>query len=699
MVGAQAGSPPQRHIVDIGLRAPLGLTLAARLACMALLVAALGGCGDAPASPDPDDGHAGPPALFETLDAPATAAALADAETVAAGVRSLVANLGLGVYRAHDLEQLHAGSERGPDDVWLYDFELSALAQMALGPAAPFLDFVERLTAVGYDQDADALLQSYRDAYAGSTAFLPALFAAQDLDLHAPPASLSITPLQEWLLLLDGFVPPNPQQAVAADAGVERAVHRCSGIVGAAASNWGHGQPPRPPGMVDPSLLANLMTAVHMMSRRLEPAFAEVHERHPDHDPALPPHSLDFSATVAFHDLPDVLILCGYGMWQWVLQPRGGGEWGLRDVVVWWDVPDVLAFDRGEIRTADGSRWFPGAMHLTDAAGTAALTFHARDEPAEGEGVLRTELVPVTARFDVTSAMSQLLGGIDPFLLGYLPATLDPFPPHQGVIVIEVGWHEAATSLSAFAMEHPMGWPKRYGLAGAHVGLVPWNVHDRESQPPDMPLPVLDECGFWTQGLDLSGEHAFEASATAPAGVGRMRTETSVDEDGEVISIAFAGSAAANPVSSVASMALASAETGAVSGDHTLAGPGMLVVDVINANPGEALVVELSWSIDGAKQDPHDYASWWAYASLGVYGCGGLEDERTLFMVDDEEPDLSAEAHVVLTEDERIQLHILLEAGVYAQAFEVSHEPDVISSAQIAGELLITVRGEPPPGR
>lgn len=641
-----------------------------------------------------------PQAAFVALEPAETAAALADPERVDAGVRSLVANLGLGVYRASDLERLHEGSERGHDDVWLYDFQLHALAEMAASPAEPFVAFAERLAAVGHDQDASALLRFYREAYAGSTAFLPALFAAQELDLQVASEQLGITPLQAWLLLLDGFVPPNvppgpagaaaPRERVARE-GLQRVSLGCSGIGGSATSNWGHVQVPRPPGMVDPWLLSDLMTAVYMMSRRLEPSFAQVHERHPDHDPGLPPHTLDFSATVAFERLPDVLVVCGDRLWLRFVTPVSGGDWGLRDVMVWWQVPDVLAFERGQITTADGARWFPGTLQLTDADGKAALTFDARDEPAEGEGVLRSELVTVTARFDVSTAMHQLLVGTDPTLAAFVPASLDPFPPLP--IQVEIGWHEAAAPLSAFAIRHPMGWEKAYGLAGAHVGLVPWKVHDRQSLPVDLPLPEIDACGFWTGGMALEGDQVFDAGATAAAGTARMRTETAVDDDGRSVSIAFAGGAAAEPISTVASMALAHAETGAVSGDHTLAGPGMLVLDVTNPNPGEAFEVELRWSVAGDEFDPDDYASWWAEASLWVFGCGAELDARMLFAIDDEEPDPSSGVHVVRSADDALQLHLLLEAGVFAHAFEVSHEPDVVSRAQIEGELSIVVRG------
>jgi hypothetical protein len=666
-------------------------------ACALLLAAAAAGCGDAPPSPGPgDDGE--PPGVFAALSAAQTAAALADPERVDAGVRSLVANLGLGVYRGSDLEQLHAGSERGPEDFWLYDFQLAALSSMAHSPVAPFLDFFDRLAAVGYDGDASSLLARYRSAYAGSAAFLPAMFAAQALDLGAAPEELTITPLQEWLLLLDGFVPPNAATTEveangvpAASGAVRPAVHRCAGIVGAGASNWGQALAPSPPGMVDPTLLAELMTALHMMTRRLEPAFGEVHERHPQPEPGLPPDTVDFSATVAFPDVPVPLIVCNPSLWQHFLMPTGGG-WGLQGVLVWWEVPDSLAYRHGEVRAADGG-WFPGTFQATNDQGVAALTFHARDEEAEGRGIQRTELAQVTATFDPSLALAPLFAGIDPLLFSYLPRSLGPFPPHEGLVVIEISWHEEAPlALSAFAIEHPLGWEKAYGLAGAVVGFIPWDVRDRHNEPTGLLEPVLDACGFWTQGLELDGEHVFEVSALHDAGEARMRLTTAVDEDGETVAIAFAGSGAANPVSSVASMARVKAETGAVSGDHTSAGPAMLVIDVPNPRPGELLEIDVSWSIDGDKHDEHDYADWWADASLWLQACGEPGEGRTLFMIDHNDPEPSVGTDTVRTEEERIQLHLLLDAGLFAQAYEQSNEPDVVSSARVQGELLISVR-------
>jgi hypothetical protein len=435
------------------------------------------------------------------------------------------------------------------------------------------------------------------------------------------------------------------------------------------------------------------MTALHTLTRRLEPAFAEVHERHPERAFDLPPDAVLLSATVAFPATPVGLIVCNAAsLWQQFLFPTGE-EWGLQDVLVWWEVPDALAERHGEVRTADGGRWFPGTFQRTDERGVAALTFHARTEEAEGRGTLRTELARVTARFDASPALAPLLAGIDPLLIRFLPSELAPDLPHEGTIEIEVGWHEAAPlALSAFAIPHPMGWPKTHGLAGAFVGFVPSTVSDRRNEPLDLLEPVLDACGFWTEGLALDGEHVFEAFALHDAGHAEMRFASSVDEEGESIEIAFAGSGAARPVSTVASKALALAETGAVAGDATLAGPAMLVIDVVNPHPGEALDVTLTWRVVGDEEDEDDDAEWWADASLWVHGCGERDGGRVLFATGDDDGGPAIGSHTVRTEEERIQLHVLLEAGFYAHAYTVSHQPDVVSSAEVEGELLITAR-------
>ncbi|MFO7893243.1 MAG: hypothetical protein R6U63_05900 [Longimicrobiales bacterium] len=194
---------------------------------------------------------------FPVLSASETAQLLAASGTAERGVKSLLRNLGIGVYDTAAI-QLSPGSATGPDDFWVYDLVIPTLAVMATAPERTFADFHGDLVEVGLALDPARLLAVYRDTYAAhSDGFLSRLFAALGVDWTAAPAALQLSPLEEWLLYLDGFVPPNPQPGtaataadgpgaadVAADAG---AAVPCRGFDTGLTAGWGrvHGTRPR----------------------------------------------------------------------------------------------------------------------------------------------------------------------------------------------------------------------------------------------------------------------------------------------------------------------------------------------------------------------------------------------------------------------------------------------------------------------
>ena len=76
------------------------------------------------------------------------AAALLDPNRVEEGVWFLLRGLGIGVYTG-DGYQVLAGSETGPQDFWIYDFEVPLMVRMAQEPSRPFSEFLPLLTELG----------------------------------------------------------------------------------------------------------------------------------------------------------------------------------------------------------------------------------------------------------------------------------------------------------------------------------------------------------------------------------------------------------------------------------------------------------------------------------------------------------------------------------------------------------------------
>jgi len=146
----------------------------------------------------------------EVMSAAETAQALTDPLQAEAGVWSLLSNLGIGVYTGAG-DQVMPGSERGEASFWLYDFEVPALASMAQGDPMPFEHYAAQLEALGYEGGPEALLTSYHDIYTRHPDHpLVQLLTAMAVDFEP---GTSLTPLQEWLLLVDTFVPPNLSNA------------------------------------------------------------------------------------------------------------------------------------------------------------------------------------------------------------------------------------------------------------------------------------------------------------------------------------------------------------------------------------------------------------------------------------------------------------------------------------------------------
>jgi hypothetical protein len=110
----------------------------------------------------------------------------------------------------------------------------------------------------------------------------------------------------------------------------------------------------------------------------------------------------------------------------------------LRDVQVWWQ---VSAFTKhGSFQDFRGRPFDPYTPTQTDPSGQTSITFQARQEPANGQGELKSIKADLTANYDPRMAI-QMLGVTEPRLLGFLVGfTYIRLP---GNITLE--WHESAS--------------------------------------------------------------------------------------------------------------------------------------------------------------------------------------------------------------------------------------------------------------
>jgi hypothetical protein len=133
--------------------------------------------------------------------------ALGDPELADQAIVSMLKLFGIGVYHT-DGTPLFVGTETSDADFYLFEPEVQGLIQMHRTGLAgldwlEFADFHAAVEALGVDISEDDLAQAYQDAYYENPDALISRFAPY-VGVEAP-----IPPFGAWLLLLDGFVPPD----------------------------------------------------------------------------------------------------------------------------------------------------------------------------------------------------------------------------------------------------------------------------------------------------------------------------------------------------------------------------------------------------------------------------------------------------------------------------------------------------------
>jgi len=370
-----------------------------------------------------------PPNLLNETDE--IAAALAGSSKVNLGVWSLLSRLGVGVYTASG-EHVMDGSETNEQDFWLYDFEVPLLVRMALKTPYPFTSYYYMLSAWGLPADLDskeALLALYRDTYSAyPDDFLPMLFSYMGLDFTD---GSSITPLQEWLLILDTFIPPNGSQTSqellmlpnvkASSTGV------CDNIISRIKSNslWGLVSNAR--NLADD--FSNPISIIDLIHSAILHVGVETsltlsqQDAHEGHDGKIG-DSVEFIATAKFvFDFPDKVIECG--KMAGISLPKDGPVPPMR---VDWDIPTSLAPAHGTLKPG-------GVFTITESDGTTSQEFTAKTEAANGVGSLEMEFNTITATYNIQQALGNYfsIGG----------ALQEIFNRRKESVVLSLVWHEA----------------------------------------------------------------------------------------------------------------------------------------------------------------------------------------------------------------------------------------------------------------
>lgn len=384
-----------------------------------------------------------PPVLLS--DPAQIAAALSKPETVNLGVWSLIEQLGLGVYTASGSLVLD-GYETSDSDFWLYDFEVPLLAKMALDKKILFSEYHAKLSVYDLNLTAAELLSSYRSVYeepVNANAFLARVQKEMGLTFEGDPL---ITPLQEFLLLLDRFVPDDssiygndaPVQTAKAMGGAcvldyanrkNKAWKLGRGVQKLyTAINTGAGLAKV---VISPADLVSAFILQNSVSTALTASHTSTHEKCPK-EPS-PPHVMFTAKAMIDVNFPIDEVPCA-GHLKGVKFPSAGP---MKDLMIRWNAENPLIQKHGY-----WSNWpAPPAAPRTkiNGSGLSTIEFEPKREAASGIGNINKETIKVTAVFetqlyDIPTSLSAMAAKV------FVKLVQD----RTESVNFEVEWHEEA---------------------------------------------------------------------------------------------------------------------------------------------------------------------------------------------------------------------------------------------------------------
>jgi hypothetical protein len=401
------------------------------LACVALVSAVLmvGACAGGGTSRSSTTGTTrpiAPPPGFDRLSAAVTAAALSDRARVDIGVWSMLSHLGVGVYSVAG-RQVLAGSESNPRDFWISDTAVPVLERMALAPKIPFSRYIGYLHAHGAAQAEAEVLAAHAAAYAQQTgAFLVQLFNALHVQFNGDPA---ISPLVEWLLLLDTVVAPNGGVKVAR---FEQA--SCSLRGDGRPPGWGIAAGRLPAIRAAFGGSGPIATQALLIANAAEiDVYADPGEVHEGHSGPGALETIRVNARLGVAPYP---AGCGGDGVSAI-----NGATALANLVLDWEIDPGDALQHGSFVFNSPTDGVPQpkskgniAKSVTSSEGASKVAFQTIEEPSHGKGKLHNLPVRVIVSADVRSALASQ--GVDPTLLNYMPAE-----PTVSLARFAISWH------------------------------------------------------------------------------------------------------------------------------------------------------------------------------------------------------------------------------------------------------------------
>ena len=387
-----------------------------------------------------------PPSSIEAASPEQTAAWLENPDDVKRGVWSLLKNLGIGVY-TQEGEQILAGSERSAEDLFLFDFEVSLLISRGQQSSKPFSDYYQMLVPYGLTLTEEELKDFYQGTYqAHADEWLAQLFQSMDLDFEG---DVHLSPLQEWLLFLDTFVPPTGKETAvipASSRGLMALVPPqqeqnkfCDAVRGNNADTaWGLawaavgtasdaaatvGEAAKKGSLgvmsfLDPKDILHAIMMMMGVETKIEKTASSAHENHDGQ-----PDQVIFTVSVEFTgDLPAEIVSCAAILGFDV--PKKGPIEGAR---VEWDLGSVLS-EHGFSRKGAGA-----TAVFTDPKGKSEAIWEARQEPSAGAGTEYEEDGTVEAVVRIQHGdVFNFFAGLQEFIM-----------PRTETATISVGWHES----------------------------------------------------------------------------------------------------------------------------------------------------------------------------------------------------------------------------------------------------------------
>ncbi len=258
------------------------------------------------------------------------------------------------------------------------------------------------LPSVSVEQLAAEYSEAYQDQY---EALVPMVMMGQPIE-----PGTRLTRLQIWLLLVDGFVPPDPLKP---------------------GSGWGTASTvlqPLPPPAAGWSnaewrdLLARLAVLAARMPIRIAPQPATAHEGH-----GGPGTTVQLEARLGAPAAQSITAFPGLSL----LTPATGTLAGRS---INWQADAAVLNRHGSLAPA------LGAPTNTDSAGVARISYLPKAEAANGQGAVSqetAEIAAVISQWDLVSAHYNLPPQLQAFFIGDVTARGE----------IEIGWHDAVSSL------------------------------------------------------------------------------------------------------------------------------------------------------------------------------------------------------------------------------------------------------------